>query len=125
MSFSQVGDKSFVFAVRVVNMYRYLCDEKREFILSRQVLRSGTSVGANIREALYAQSKKDYLNKMNIALKEASETIYWIELLHATDYLSESFMDSIWKDCDELVRMLSSIVKTTKNNLKTERHLNS
>jgi len=113
-----IADKSFDFAVRVVNLYRYLCDEKREFVLSKQLLRSGTSVGANISEALQAQSKRDYLSKMNIALKEASETLYWIRLFHATDIIDDKQKESIYNDCNEIVSILIAIIKTTKKNLE-------
>jgi four helix bundle protein len=115
---SIVGEKSFEFAVRIVNLYKYLCDEKKEYVLSRQLLRSGTSIGANIEEALHAQSKRDYLSKMNIALKESSETLYWLRLLHATGFVDEKQKGSIYEDGDELVRLLVSIVKTTKVNLE-------
>ena len=117
---SVVGEKSFAFAVRVVKLYRYLCEEKREFVLSKQLLRSGTSIGANIREALQAQGKKDFLSKMNIALKEANETLYWIELLHATEYIDDKQKESIFANSDEIASLLASIVKTTKRNLADE-----
>lgn len=112
-----VYEKAFKFSVRIVNLYKYLTSENKEFILFKQILRSGTSVGANIKEGIEAQSKKDFLSKMNIALKEASETEYWLELLKATDYLDEKKFTSIIQDCKELNKLLSSIVKTTKNNL--------
>jgi len=120
MENSIVNTKSFEFSVRIVNLYRFLCEQKKDFILSKQLLRSGTSIGANIREALQAQGKKDFLSKINIALKEANETIYWIELLHATDFIDVKQKESIWKDCDEIIRMLVSTVKTTKRNLTQE-----
>lgn len=113
---SIVYDKAFEFAIRIVNLYKYLINEKQEFVLSKQVLRSGTSIGANIKEALQGQSKKDYLSKMNIALKEASETDYWLKLLKATDYISEG-SNSLIADCLEINKMLISIVKTTRQNL--------
>jgi four helix bundle protein len=91
-----------------------LCDSKKEYTLAKQVLRSGTSVGANVREAANAQSKRDFLSKMNIALKEADETLYWIELLFATGIIDAGQKESIWSNCNELVAILSSIVKTTK-----------
>lgn len=112
-----VYKKAFKFSVRIVNLYKYLISEKKEYILSKQILRSGTSVGANIKEGIEGQSKKDFLSKMNIALKEASETEYWIELLKATDYLDEIKFTSIIQDCKELNKLLNSIVKTTKNQL--------
>jgi len=113
-----VADKSFDFAVRVVNLYRFLCDEKKEYVLSKQLLRSGTSIGANIEEALQAQSKRDYLSKMNIALKEANESLYWIRLFHATYLLDDKQKDSLFADCNEMISLLVAIVKTTKSNLE-------
>lgn len=113
---SIVGDKSLAFAKRIAKLYRFLIDKKKETILSKQILRSGTSIGANIREGLFAQSRKDFISKMNIALKEAGETDYWIEILYSADYLTEMEYKSLKNDNDELIRMLSSIVKTTKEN---------
>ena len=118
MSESIIGDKSFDFAVRIIKLYKYLIDEKKEYILSKQLLRSGTSIGANIQEGLQGQSKKDFLMKMNISLKEASETKYWLRLLKATDYLTEKEQKSIYEDCIELEKILTSIVKTTSENIK-------
>ena len=109
-----VAYKSMEFAVRVVKLYGYLCEEKREYVMSKQLLRSGTSVGANIREAKYAQSRKDFVSKMSIALKEASETEYWLELLSSTEYLTDEQYSSIQTDCAELIKMLTSIVCTSK-----------
>lgn len=113
---SIVGEKSLAFAKRVAKCYRFLLDKKKETILSKQILRSGTSIGANIREGLFAQSRKDFISKMNIALKEAGETDYWIEIFYSADYLTEMEFKSLKNDNDELIRMLSSIVKTTKEN---------
>ena len=113
-------EKSFDFAVRVVKLYRYLCEEKKEYVLSKQLLRSGTSIGANVEEALQAQSKRDFLNKTNIALKEANESLYWIRLLFVTEYLDEKQAESITADCRELIALLVSTVKTTKSNLEKE-----
>ena len=110
-----VVEKSFAFAIRIVRLYRYLCSQKKEFTLSRQLLRSGTSIGANIAEAQHAQSRKDFLSKMNIALKESHEAAYWIRLLKATDYLSEKESESILSECLEICRILAKIVKKTKN----------
>ena len=118
MKESVVGDKSFDFAVRIIRLYKYLSDEKKEYVLSKQLLRSGTSIGANIQEGLQGQSKKDFLMKMNISLKEASETKYWLRLLRAADYLTEKEQKSIFEDCIELEKMLTSIVKTTSENIK-------
>ena len=108
-----VADRSMEFAVRIVRLYKYLREEKQEFILSKQLLRSGTSIGANVQEALRGQSRKDFVSKMNIALKEVAETEYWIELLHRTDYINKVEFDSIFKDCKEITKILMSIVKTT------------
>ena len=113
---SIVGDKSLAFAKRIAKLYRFLVDKKKETIMSKQILRSGTNIGANIREGLFAQSRKDFISKMNIALKEAGETDYWIEILYSADYLTEMEYKSLKNDNDELIRMLSSIVKTTKEN---------
>lgn len=113
-----VKEKSFDFAIRIVKLYKYLMEEKKEFVLSKQVLRSGTSIGANINEAQQAQSKKDFLMKMNIALKECTETKYWIDLLSATDYINQEQKDSIIYDCIELEKLLTSIVKTTSDSLE-------
>ena len=107
-------DKSYAFAVRVVNLCRYLYAEKKEFVLSKQILRSGTSVGAMIREAEFAQSRADFVNKMSVSLKEASETDYWLSLLHDTDYIDEKMYQSIQPDCAEIIKMLVSTVKTAK-----------
>ena len=106
--------KSFNFAIRIVNLYKYLTDTKKEYILSKQLLRSGTSIGANVAEAEQAQSKPDFVSKMNIALKETSETKYWIKLLKATEFLSEKESNSLLADCVELEKLLVSIIKTSK-----------
>lgn len=111
-----VFDKSKRFAIRIVRLYKYLCDEKKEFVLSKQLLRSGTSIGANISEANCSISKKEFLSKMYIAFKECSESRYWLDLLHETDYLTQSEYDSIVNDCAQLQKLLSSITKTTKEN---------
>ena len=109
--------KSKAFAVRVVKLYRYLCEEKREFVLSKQLLRSGTSIGANLAEAECAISRKDFFSKSYIALKECAETKYWLELLRETDYLSIQEFQSLYSDCEELRKMLSSTTKTMKDSL--------
>ena len=111
--------KSKAFAVRIVRLYRYLCDEKGEYVLSKQLLRSGTSIGANLAEAECAISRKDFLSKVYIALKECVETEYWLELLHETDYLTEQEYQSINTDCEELRKMLSSTTKTLNSTLNT------
>ena len=113
-----VMSKSYTFALRIIKMYKYLVAEKKEYVLSKQLLRSGTAIGALIKESEHAQSKADFLNKMNIALKEANETEYWIELLRDSEYLSATESLSILEDSTELIRLLISIVKTTKTSLK-------
>ena len=114
MARSIVGEKSFAFAVRVVHLYRYMTMEKKEFVLSKQLLRVGTSIGSNVREALAGISRKDFLAKMYISFTECSETMYWLELLKATDYLGESEFKSMADDCGELLKLLASITKTTQ-----------
>ena len=117
MVHNEVKEKSLAFAKRVVNAYRYLGEEKNEYVLSKQFLRSGTSIGANITEAQYASSKKDFLNKMYIALKECAETLYWMELLFSCHHFAESEYESLKTDCIELQKLLISITKSTKNTL--------
>ena len=112
--------KSKKFAVRIVNMYKFLFDEKKEFVISKQVLRSGTSIGANLAEAECAMSKKDFLSKIYIALKECSETLYWLELLYETEYIDNSQFDSIYQDCEEIKKMLMATTKTTSLNLNSK-----
>lgn len=109
-----IVDKSKSFAVRIVRLYQYLCEKKREYVLSKQLLRSGTGIGANVKEAVRGQSTADFSAKMSIALKEASETEYWLELLAETGYLSEAESASILADCTELIKLLTSIIKTAK-----------
>ena len=116
MKESIVFDKSKSFALRIIALYKYLSDEKREFVLSKQLLRSGTSIGANIAEASCAYSSKEFLAKMYIAFKECAETAYWLELLYKAQYLNQPEFDSINADCTELQKILSSITKTMKNN---------
>jgi four helix bundle protein len=113
---SVVRDKSFQFALRVVKLYRYLKEEKKEYVLSKQVLRSGTAIGALIRESQYAESTADFIHKLAIALKEANETDYWIELLFQSGFLEEKSYQSIHIDIEELLKLLTSIIKTTKQN---------
>ena len=113
---NQIADKSKAFAIRIIRLYKYLTSEKKENILSRQILRSGTSIGANIREALSAQSTADFIAKMQIALKETSETEYWLELLEETEYIPEDAGKSMHEDCRELLKMIIAILKTTKDN---------
>ena len=107
-------EKSMAFAIRIVKLYQYLNDEKREYVMSKQLLKSGTSIGANIREAKYGQSRNDFIAKMSIALKEASETGYWIELLYRTAYLTKEEYESMDKDHDEIMCLLVSIVRSSK-----------
>jgi len=106
--------KSRSFAIRIIRLYQYLLSDKKEFILSKQLLRSGTSIGANVKEAIQGQSKKDFIAKMQISLKEASETEYWLDLLHETDYLDTNQYISINNDCVELIKLLTSIIKQSK-----------
>ena len=110
-----IREKSFQFAVRIVKLCKYLQTEQKEYILSKQLLRSVTSIGANVSESQQAQSRPDFVNKLNIALKEASETEYWLRLLYATDYLSTEQFNSIFADCDEVKSLLVAIVKSSKN----------
>ncbi len=109
--------KSFDFAIRVVKLYKYLCD-KNEYILSKQLLRSGTAVGALVREAQNAESRADFIHKLGIAQKECDESMYWIELLQATDYLSNNEFESIKNDAQQLLKILRSAIITTKKNTK-------
>lgn len=109
-------EKSKAFAVRIINLYKYLYSDKKESVLSKQLLRSGTSIGSNCREASRAQSRADFISKLNIALKEADETAYWLELLKETDYINDKQFESIYNDNEELIKLLVSIIKTSKQN---------
>ncbi len=109
--------KSFEFAVRIVKLYKHLCETKKEFVLSKQLLRSGTSVGALVREAEHAESKLDFKHKMSIAQKEISETIYWLELLAETGYLTAEQFQSVNNDAVEIIKLVTSIIKSTKFNI--------
>ncbi|MCL3780358.1 four helix bundle protein [Prolixibacteraceae bacterium JC049] len=111
-------DKSFAFAVRVFKLAQYLCSEKNELIMSKQLLRSGTSIGALYREAEHAESKADFVHKLAIAQKECNETLYWLELLYETGYLSRNMQDSIYKDGVEVLKLLTAIIKTTKSKMR-------
>lgn len=113
-----VKNKSLAFAIRIVKLYQFLANEKKEYVLSKQLLRSGTSVGAMIREAEHAETKADFIHKMGIAQKEINEATYWIELLKETDYLSKIEFESINTDALELIKLITIIIKTTKSNLK-------
>ena len=108
--------KSKAFAIRIVKLSKYLNDCKKEYVLSKQILKSGTSIGANVKEAVRGQSKADFYAKMNIALKEASETEYWLEILNETDYIENDLFESVYFDCQELIKILMSITKTQKCN---------
>ena len=117
MNNSVVESKSFDFSVRIVNLYRFLTEEKNEYVLSKQILRSGTSIGANVSEGEKAQSKADFYAKMSIALKESNETYYWLRLLSATEYINENQYLSLENDIKELIALLTSICKTTQTKL--------
>jgi four helix bundle protein len=120
MKQSIVKNKSFEFAIRVVKMYQFLHKEKKEYVMSKQVLRAGTSIGANIREALNAESTADFIHKLAIAQKEADETLYWLELLHASNYLDKIMFDSIYSQAEEIYKIITKIIITTKKNSKKE-----
>lgn len=115
---SPIHTKSRSFAIRIINCYNYLVNEKHEKVMSKQLLRCGTSIGANTRESKNAQSRMDFLNKLNIALKEADETEYWLDLLHETKYLAGKQFESLHSDCKELIAILVSIIKRIKENPK-------
>ncbi len=110
-----IKEKTFEFAIRIVNLYKYLT-EKNEFVLSKQLLRCGTSVGAMVREGEYAESKKDFIHKMSIAQKEINETIYWLELLSSTEYIKSNEFNSLNNDAVEIIKLITAIIKTSKNN---------
>lgn len=117
MSKSIVREKSRSFAIRVIRLYKYLIDEKKEYVMSKQLLRSGTSIGANLAEQEFAISEADYLSKTSIALKEAAESAYWLDLLHETEYLTDIEYSNINIDCIELIKMLVASVKSIKTKL--------
>ena len=112
-----IKNKSFDFAVRIVKLNQYLCNNKKEFVLSKQLLRSGTSVGAMVREAEHAETKADFKHKMGIAQKEINETLYWLELLKATDYLTTEQFEDINAHAVEIIKIITTIIKTTKANI--------
>ena len=120
MNENTVYTKTFDFSIRIVKLYKYLCDDKKEFVVSKQLLRCGTSIGANVNEAIAAQSKADFASKMSIAAKEARETNYWINLLVATNYLEQEaeYVKSLQNDIEEIIKILTSIVKTTQENIR-------
>ena len=109
-----IQEKSFAFAIRIVNAYKYLKFEKQEFVLSKQMLRSGTSIGANVEEAIGGQSKAEFISKLSIAYKEARETLYWLKLLFATEYLTKEMSDSLINDAEEICRIIGKIQITLK-----------
>ena len=111
-----VEEKSFRFAVRIVRLYKHITESKKEYVLSKQLLRAGTSIGANVAEAQQAQSRPDFISKLSIALKETSETKYWLRLLRECEYLSKMEFNSVFRDCVEIEKLLVSIVKTSKQN---------
>ena len=113
---SIVGEKSLAFGKRIAKCYRYLKDKKKETVMSKQLLRCETSIGANVREGLYTQSRKDFISKLNIALKEAGETDYWLDVIHSAEYFTDDEYESLRADNDELLKLLTSIIKTTKEN---------
>ena len=115
MKDSILKNKSKAFALRIIKMYNYLCEQKKEYVMSKQALRSGTSIGANVAEAFFAQSDADFIAKLYISRKEAGETIYWIELLKESLYISCDEADSMIKDCDELLKLLTSSIMTMKS----------
>ena len=110
-----IQQKSFAFAIRIINLYKYLCDEKREFVLSKQLLRSGTSIGANVEEAIGGQSDNDFLSKMSIAYKESRETLYWLKLLFETKYLDKEQFEDLHNEAEELCKIIGKIQITMKN----------
>jgi four helix bundle protein len=114
---SILRDKAFAFAIRSIKLYQYLVGEHKEFVLSKQVMKSGTSIGANIEESAHAQSRIDFVHKLSIAQKEASETNYWIRLLRDTGYVNAKLADSLLSDCEELQKLLTSSIKTAKRNI--------
>lgn len=117
MADNVILDKSKAFAIRIVRMYVWLKDERHEYVLSKQCIRSGTSIGANVHEGVLARSKAEFIAKMQISLKEANETKYWIEILHETDFLTEDMYNSIYPECIEIIKLLTSIIKKSRNNL--------
>ena len=113
-------DKSFIFALRIVKLYQHLQAEQKEFVMSKQLLRSGTAIGALYREAEFAESKADFIHKLAIAQKECNESLYWLELLEASKYLTKTEFESIYNDATELIKLLTSIIKTSKRQLNTK-----
>ena len=118
MSESILSTKSYAFALRIIKLYQFMIQERREFVLSKQVLRCGTSIGANIEESIHAQSKTDFIHKLSIAQKEANETNYWLRLLKDSEYIDQKLAESFLTDCEEIQRILAASIKTAKSNLK-------
>lgn len=118
MKTNAIKERSFAFALRIVKLYQFLAEQKREFVLSKQLLRSGTSVGAMVREAEQAESRADFVHKLSIALKEANESEYWLDLLHQSNYLDEKSYASIASDTKDILKLLTSIIKTSKERSK-------
>jgi len=122
MKKNNIRDKSFLFAIRMVNLYKYLQSDKKEYIMSKQLMRSGTSVGAMVREAEHSESKKDFIHKMAIVQKEINESIYWLELLEATDYINKDQFSDLSSDAIEIIKIITTIIKNTKKNLNITNH---
>ena len=110
-------NESKTFAIRIIKLYKFLIGTKQEYVLSKQLLKCGTSIGANVRESVYAQSKMDFISKLSIALKESNETSYWLELLHETNYLDETQFNSIYNDCEKIKAILINIINTIKTKI--------
>ena len=121
MKESIIEEKTMAFSIRIINLYKFLNRTKKEYIVSKQILRAGTSIGANLAEAECAISRKDFLSKIYISFKECAETKYWLKLLKNTEYISQNEYASIIKDCDEIYRILASITKTTKEGMRNEK----
>ena len=115
---NNLREKSFRFSVRIIRLYQYITEQKREYVLSKQLLRAGTSIGANVGEADNAVSKPDFVNKLGISQKEADETMYWLELMKETDYLTPEQFDSIHQDAEELLKIIRTIILNTKKNMR-------
>jgi four helix bundle protein len=113
-----IQQKSYAFAIKIIELYKYLVETKREFILSKQLLRSGTSIGANVEEALGGQSRKDFISKISIAYKEARETKYWLSLLREGKYMTQKELSPTFDNCEEILRIIGKIQKTTKENIE-------
>ena len=113
---SIINQKSVTFALRIIKVFQFLKGQKGEYVMSKQLLRSGTAIGASIREAEFAESRKDFIHKLHISLKEANETNYWLILLHESDYINDATFQSIQTDCTELIKLLTSIIKSSKHN---------